>query len=245
LYSPPGTHSLLHRELTIVSCRARLPVAIWNDQWYDAVAIFSGSTTIVDGKPVIIYPGLCNKELCPTSFTYDAVVPADPADPFYTNWTKPSYNPLVNGTGDDPSTAWRTEEGEWRLIGNQACHTEGQDPAAGGGAPIYGSKDFKKWYKVGCTTLKLGDCPTFFPRPALTPGSEAGLSSSQLAALPNWVHKAGSGNDQVQVGVWTDGKPGPAGTPGTWVQQGGSVPLDNGKTHASKVSAHAHAAVSH
>ena len=35
----------------------RLPVAIWNDKWYDAVAIFSGSTTIVDGKPVIIYPG--------------------------------------------------------------------------------------------------------------------------------------------------------------------------------------------
>ena len=32
----------------------RLPVAIWNDQWYDAVAIFSGSTTIVDGQPVIV-----------------------------------------------------------------------------------------------------------------------------------------------------------------------------------------------
>ena len=56
------------------------------------------------------------------------------------------------------------------------------------------------------------------------------------AALPNWVHKAGSGNDQVQVGTWTDGKPGPegVGTPGTWVQSGGSIPLDNGKTHASK-----------
>ena len=27
--------------------------------------------------------------------------------------------------------------------------------------------------------------------------------------MPNWVHKAGSGNDQVQVGTWTDGKVGP------------------------------------
>ena len=122
-----------------------------------------------------------------------------------------------------------------------------------------GTVDFKSWYKIGCTTLKLGDCPTFFPRklasqppseappvpspstcrrtgPSLTPGSGEGFTDAQLAALPNWVHKAGSGNDQVQVGTWTDGKPGPSGTgtPGTWVQQGESIPLDNGKTHASK-----------
>ncbi len=206
---------------------ARLPVAIWNDQWYDAVAIFSGSTTIVNGKPVIIYPGLCDKENCPDGSTYDAAVPADPADPLLTNWTKPSYNPLVNGTGDDPSTAWKTPDGEWRLIGNQG---------GGSGAPIYGSKDFKSWYKIGFTTLKLGDCPTFFPLPSLTPGSSDNLTAEQLTTLPNWVHKAGSGNDQVQVGTWTEGKPGPegTGTPGTWVQQGGSIPLDNGKTHASK-----------
>ena len=120
----------------------------------------------------------------------------------------------VYGTGDDPSTAWQTASGEWRLIGNQG---------GGAGAPIYGSKDFKSWYKIGYTTLKLGDCPTFFPLPALTPGSGAGLSAAGLAALPNWVHKAGSGNDQVQVGTWTDGKPGAeaaGGTPGTWVELG-------------------------
>ena len=137
-------------------------------------------------------------------------------------------NPIVNHTGDDPSTAWKTEHGEWRLIGNQGG---GQ-----GGAPIYGSMDFKSWYKVGFTTLKLGDCPTFFPLPSITPGSAAGLTDADYAAMPNYVHKAGSGNDQVQVGTWTDGQPGPegVGTAGTWVQHGGSVPLDNGKTHASK-----------
>jgi hypothetical protein len=133
--------------------------------------------------------------------------------------------------------------------------------------------DFKSWYKIGFTTLTLGDCPTFFPLPSLTPGSSDRLTAEQRGALPNWVHKAGSGNDQVQVGTWTDGKPGEKtvfwshlytkaiilprqardkhrettptqsgvfsgpfsqGTPGTWVQQGGSTPLDNGKTHASK-----------
>lgn len=82
-------------------------------------------------------PGLCNHTNCPGGSTYDAVVPSDPSDPLYTNWTKPSYNPLVTGTGDDPSTAWQTPAGEWRLIGNQGCD--------GLGAPIYGSMDFVKW----------------------------------------------------------------------------------------------------
>ena len=38
------------------------------------------------------------------------------------------------------------------------------------------------------------------------------------------------------MGTWTDGLPGPmgTGTPGTWAQLGGSVPVDNGATHASK-----------
>jgi sucrose-6-phosphate hydrolase SacC (GH32 family) len=35
---------------------AQLPVAIWNDRYYDNAAIFTGSTTIVNGKPVMMYP---------------------------------------------------------------------------------------------------------------------------------------------------------------------------------------------
>lgn len=38
---------------------ARLNVSIWNDQPYDDVAIYTGSTTIVNGTPTIVYPGLC------------------------------------------------------------------------------------------------------------------------------------------------------------------------------------------
>ena len=80
---------------------ARLPVAIWNDKWYDNAAIFTGSTTIVNGSPIIIYPGKCKgapntseAAACATGFTYDVATPADPSDPFYTNWTKPDYNPI-------------------------------------------------------------------------------------------------------------------------------------------------------
>jgi hypothetical protein len=105
---------------------------------------------------------------------------------------------------------------------------------------MYGSMDFKKWYKIGCTELKLGDCPTFFPLPSLYPGS----GSYDHADLPNYVHKAGhkqfkpvvvKSRDQVQVGTWVDGPPGPKGSvAGGWTPMGESVPLDNGKTHASK-----------
>ena len=35
-----------------------LPVALWNDRWWDYTAVFSGSATIVDGEIIIMYPGI-------------------------------------------------------------------------------------------------------------------------------------------------------------------------------------------
>ena len=97
------------------------------------------------------------------------MVPSDAKDPFYTNWTKEGplmnglVNPIVNSTGDDPSTAWqnpaktgesaatvglgcgrcRDSDGrplrrtEWTLIGNQQCKSELDEAnGGGGGAPI-------------------------------------------------------------------------------------------------------------
>lgn len=100
-------------------------------QPYDRAAIFTGSTTIVDGKPVIVYPGLCIKTEYPNCQTGTLLAVAIPAnasvlqqscgilmpqqDPLYVNWTKPSYNPIVNNTQRDPSTAWQSPAGEWRL----------------------------------------------------------------------------------------------------------------------------------
>jgi len=226
---------------------AQLPVAVWNDKYYDNSAIFTGSATIVNGKPVIMYPGMCNgndkdaKTVCNDGrggSTYVLIVPSNGSDPLYTEWSKegsvdgkPFSNPVLNSTGDDPSTAWQTEHGEWRMIGNQGC-------APQGGNPIYGSMDFVEWYKVGCTTLMAGDCPTFFPLPSLTPGSEHYVDIHlRDAPLPDHVHKSGGhGGDQLQVGNWVDGLPGRNGTVGTWAQTAGStsVLLDRGKTHASK-----------
>ena len=94
---------------------AHLPVSIWNDKPYDNEAIFTGSASVIDGKPFIVCksqpaappadsadcgradPGLCNKndyppstaggkrDGCITGTNYAQAVPANPKDPLYTN----------------------------------------------------------------------------------------------------------------------------------------------------------------
>lgn len=86
-----------------------LPVAIWNDKSYDNEAIYTGSANIVNGVPTIIYPGLCNDNDwpdCETGTNIDIALPLDMNDPLLVNWTKPDYNPIMNNTQRDPSTAW-------------------------------------------------------------------------------------------------------------------------------------------
>ena len=55
---------------------------------------------------------------CRSGAAYSQAVPSNRSDPLLKNWSKPEYNPIVNSTGDDPSTAWKTPYGEWRFIGN-------------------------------------------------------------------------------------------------------------------------------
>ena len=76
----------------------QLPVAIWNDKWWDASAVYSGSATIVNGDPVIVYPGLYAKPAPKRgdesvrsghdtrNHAYAVAVPLDLDDPFLTNW---------------------------------------------------------------------------------------------------------------------------------------------------------------
>ena len=79
-------------------------------------------------------------------------------------------NPIVNGTSDDPSTAWRTAHGEWRLIGNAKAAGQERD----GVAPIFAADSFTgEWALVGDTNFPAGECPSFFPLPSLYPGTAA------------------------------------------------------------------------
>ena len=244
---PSWSHTMGHWVSRDFTHWAQLPVALWNDQWFDAGATFTGSATIVDGGPVILYPGLCriDSASCPTGDNYAVAVPANASDPLLVQWTKQGSiggrsvtNPVLNATGDDPSSAWRTVNGEWRLIGDQGgCGDGGANSSSTTGTPIFGSMNFREWYRIGCTTLSLGDCPTLFPLPPLVPGSADGISKD---GLPTHVHKAGTlgfSPDCVQIGDWHDGLPGPAaqgGTPGSWEPLTGQIPLDAGRVHAAK-----------
>ena len=108
----------------------QLPTAIWNGldssttpftvTKYDNEAIFTGSAQVFEGggpggkgKGIVnIYPGLCNKKdwpACSTGTLLAQAVPADYAnDELLLNWTKPSYNPIMEGTQRDPSSPWKT-----------------------------------------------------------------------------------------------------------------------------------------
>lgn len=189
---------------------AHLPVAIWNDKPYDNEAIFTGSATVVDGQPKIIYPGLCNNHdwpNCTTGTLLAIAEPLDPSDKLLVNWTKPAYNPIMNNTQRDPSTAWQTPEGEWRIT---TYDTE-----------VYASMDFKNWYKTsGTSGFAHGECPSFFPLPGK---SSAGATH---------VHKASyGGKDWMQVGTYV---PGAKGTAGTWTGLYPAVNIDVGDFYASK-----------
>lgn len=183
---------------------ARLPTAVWNDQDYDSVAIYTGSATIVNGVPTMVYPGLCAAHRwanCSSGTLFAVAVPTDHAgDALLTNWSKPSYNPVVNNTQRDPSTAWQTAAGEWRFT-----NFEGK---------VYASDDFVHWGVAGggAALFSEAECPDFFALPALC--ADAGCATPPPGTLlPTHVHKQSSGGqDWYTLGVYGDGAPGSTGT---------------------------------
>lgn len=202
---------------------APLPVAIWNGYdkghapgtteyitKYDNEAIFTGSAVVVDGAApdgkspglIQIYPGLCNKEdwpACETGTLLAQAVPADyVGDELLVNWTKPSYNPIMENTQRDPSTPWQTLSGEWRMRTYDAS--------------VYGAASSKdllvgNWYKIGVSKdFRKCECPSLYPLPDPTPGFEdAYFAAITVGELPTHVHKTSCGGDWWQIGTYTTG----------------------------------------
>jgi len=182
---------------------AHMPISIWNDQPYDSRAIYTGSASVVDGKVIQVYPGLCDTSAadCPGGTNMCIAVPADPSDPLQTNWTKTKSatgvdNPVVPDIGRDPSTAWQTPDGEWRLTTFDTM--------------VFGSMDFKSWYRIGKHPgFEHGECPSFFPLPRNTPGAGPAPAGAET---PTHVHKSShGGQDWMNVGTYTPGKPNEVG----------------------------------
>eukprot|EP00929_Paragymnodinium_shiwhaense_P066339 TRINITY_DN33267_c0_g1_i1.p1 TRINITY_DN33267_c0_g1~~TRINITY_DN33267_c0_g1_i1.p1 ORF type:complete len:563 (-),score=121.41 TRINITY_DN33267_c0_g1_i1:300-1988(-) len=230
---------------------AQMPVAIWNgldtSTWpprktpYDEQAIFTGSAVTVEGAGpggkgpgiVQIYPGLCNKDWpeCKTGTLLAQAVPADYAgDELLTNWSKPSYNPVVNNTQRDPTTPWKTASGEWRMRTYDS--------------KVYGSASDAdllagKWYDLGANSdFHVCECPSFYPLPASTPGTEHDYAAAlKRGKLPTHVHKWSCNGDWWQLGTYTE--PQPKGrdsfkaTPG-WEDLFAEKRMDAGNFYASK-----------
>jgi len=113
-----------------------LPIALAPDHPYDVNGIFTGSTSIVNGIPIIIYTGITsdNKQVqCQAR-------PDNISDPTLTNWTKSSFNPLITvPNGRDPSTAFQDDKNNYYLIYGYGTSD------LGGQAVLITSKDFSNW----------------------------------------------------------------------------------------------------
>lgn len=114
----------------------RLPVALEPDQPYDINGVWTGSTTIVDGVPVITYTGITSEH----KEVQCQARPANLSDLTLTNWTKSSLNPLItNPDGRDPATAFQDDHGNHYLIYGYGTAD------LGGQAVLFTSKDFIHW----------------------------------------------------------------------------------------------------
>jgi beta-fructofuranosidase len=114
----------------------RLPIALVPDQPYDINGVWTGSTTLVNGTPVIIYTGISNEN----KEVQCQARPTNLSDPTLTNWTKSSFNPLITSpNGRDPATSFQDNQNNHYLI-----YGYGTDDL-GGQAVLFTSKDFINW----------------------------------------------------------------------------------------------------
>ncbi|PIA35732.1 hypothetical protein AQUCO_03500232v1 [Aquilegia coerulea] len=119
-----------------------LPPALEPDKWYDLIGVWTGSATILpNGSIVMLYTGGTKDSVQTIALAY----PADLSDPLLINWVKHSGNPLLfppAGIGPmqfrDPSTAWLTPNGTWRMAIGTKYNTTGI-------SFVFETKDFTKF----------------------------------------------------------------------------------------------------
>ncbi|OIW10824.1 hypothetical protein TanjilG_27770 [Lupinus angustifolius] len=142
-----------------------LPLAMVADQWYDKNGVWTGSATILpDGQVIMLYTGSTNESVQVQNLAY----PADPSDPLLVDWVKYPGNPVLfppPGIGGkdfrDPTTAWLTSEGKWRItIGSKHNKT--------GIALMYETKDFKTFDLIdglfhAVPGTGMWECVDFYP----------------------------------------------------------------------------------
>lgn len=189
-----------------------LPVAMVTDRWYDANGVWTGSATILpDGQVIMLYTGSTNESVQVQNLAY----PADPSDPLLVEWVKYSNNPvLVPPPGihfkdfRDPTTAWLTPEGKWRLIIGSKLNKTGI-------SLVYDTEDFKNFTLLNGLLhavhgTGMWECVDFYP---VSKSGENGLDTSVNGQGVKHVVKASL--DDVRNDYYALGTYDPSS--GTWV----------------------------
>ncbi|XP_049361805.1 acid beta-fructofuranosidase 2, vacuolar [Solanum verrucosum] len=212
-----------------------LPVAMVADQWYDINGVWTGSATFLpNGDLIMLYTGSTNELAQVQNLAY----PADPSDPLLRKWIKYEGNPVLippPGIGlkdfRDPTTAWTTPEGKWRItIGSKINKT--------GISLVYDTIDFKKFELLkgvlhGVPGTGMWECVDFYPVSKIV---ENGLDTSENGPAVKHVLKSSlddDRNDYYALGTYDAGA-------GKWVPDnpiidvGIGLRYDYGNFYASK-----------
>ncbi|KAK4748551.1 hypothetical protein SAY87_015137 [Trapa incisa] len=193
-----------------------LPVALVPDQWYDQNGVWSGSATLLpDGQVIILYTGSSNESAQLQNLAY----PANLSDPLLVDWVKYPGNPIIGPPKGiykkdfrDPTTAWRTSEGKWRItVGSKAGRT--------GAAFVYETEDFKTYRLLpgvlhAVPGTGMWECVDFFP---VSINSKNGLDTSTNGKGVKHVMKVSLDDDRhdyysvgtydVIANTWTPDNP--------------------------------------
>lgn len=145
-------------------------------EWYDIKGSWSGSITMLDGVPTVLYTGCSEDDEQLQALAY----PADLSDPLLRKWTKFSGNPVLRAPPTipldvfrDPSSGWIGGDGKWRMSIGSRLGREGL-------ALLYTSADFVHWEYIEKPLFSVADtgmweCFDFYP---LAPLGKPGLNDS-------------------------------------------------------------------
>ncbi|CAK9171140.1 unnamed protein product [Ilex paraguariensis] len=191
---------------------SHLPIAMVCDHWYDINGVWTGSATILsDGQIVMLYTGSTDESVQVQNLAY----PANLSDPLLIDWVKYSGNPvLVPPLGidskdfRDPTTAWVTSKGTWRItIGSKLNKT--------GIALVYDTEDFKNYELLdgwlhAVPGTGMWECVDLYP---VSKVEENGLDTSENGPAVKHVVKASlddDKNDYYAIGTYDE-------KAGTWI----------------------------